>query len=316
MVGAAYATVLTTKVARYVWRHFLRPSTDLKKRYNNDEGDAWAIVTGASGGIGRSCAIELAKAGFNIIVLARRKSKLNELVSLLEREYNVRGLAISIDAASATAKQDVDQLVQDHLHDKSIAILVNNVGIINSRPCEVSQMSSKDTSRIIQVNCTFPVLLTKKIVPLLKLHASQTNRHAAIMNVGSLTSSVSFPLYATYAGTKSFNNHWSKSLAAELKGYNVDVLSVRPGLVATSMSGQNVNLFCPSPDTFARSALGKLGIPGVWSMLPYAPHALQNQLSSFMSDALQGSILMQENMAKQKQMDSQILDSQTIEESK
>lgn len=319
-LGAAYASVVTLKIARFVWRHYVRPRTNLLKRYSDPTGrtrtascdiplqTSWAVVTGATSGIGRGCALALAQRGFHIILIARTAKDLEELAQELQTVYRIKTMVITMDAAECSETQ-VDDFIRQ-LENKSVAILVNSVGILNERPAFVDEMDFSLARSIIMVNCCFAVLLTSRLIPLLRLHASKHKCRAAILNVGSLTSSSPFALQATYAATKSFLAHWSRSLAAELQPDPIDVLCVRPGLTASSrMAGgpkiQAGGIVADAND-FAQRALGMLGMGGcVSNVLPYPPHAFLDWVGTIVPESIQGSATRAMNLKRQGEMDQE-----------
>jgi 17beta-estradiol 17-dehydrogenase / very-long-chain 3-oxoacyl-CoA reductase len=300
-LGAAYASIVTYKVARFFWRHYLRPRTNLVKRYRgNGDSPSWAVVTGATSGIGRGCALALAEQGFNVVLVARTTKDLEDLAGELQARYGISTMYFSMDAAQCSEPLVNDLIKQ--LDDKSIAILVNSVGILNERPLFVDEMEFSLAQRIIQVNCSFTVLLTSKVIPLIRLHASQNSCRGAILNVGSLTSSSPFAMNATYAATKSFNAQWSRCLAAELHPEPIDVLCVRPGLTASRMSGLlKPGGIVADADDFAKRALGVLGL-GVNDILPYPPHAFLDWLATVVPETVQGSATRAMNLQKRQEM--------------
>ena len=307
-LGAAYASVVTFKLARFIWRHYVRPRTNLIKRYSgttqngSSPSASWAVITGATSGIGRGCAFALAQRGFHVILIARTIKDLHELAQELQTAYGIKTMVVSMDAAECSESQ-VDDFIRQ-LENKSVAILVNSVGIINERPAFVHEMDFSLARGIIVVNCCFAVLLTSRLIPLLRLHASQHKCRAAIMNVGSLTSSSPFALQATYAATKSFLAHWTRSLAAELQPDPIDVLCVRPGLTASRMVGSHVKPggIVADANDFAKRALGMLGM-GVSDVLPYPPHAFLDWIGTIVPENIQGSATRSMNLRRQHEMD-------------
>ena len=295
---AAYASVVTYRVARFVWRQYLRPSTNLAQRYGSTGGGAWAVVTGATSGIGRGCARVWAQQGFHIVLIARTIIDLEAVADELQTTYGVQTMVVSMDAALCSERH-VKELVQElNAKSMSVAILVNSVGIQNVRPVLLEEMEWSLAQRIIQVNCSFTVLLTSKMIPLLKQHASHHHCRSAILTVGSLTSTVPFAMQSTYAATKAFEAHWSRCLAAELRSDPMDVLCVRPGLTASRMNDLPVGGMVADADDMARRALGMLGL-SVKSILPFPPHAFLDWLGSVVPERLQDQATRSMNLAKQ-----------------
>lgn len=283
VLGAVTLVDGSVRLARFCWRHFLRPNTNLPARYGVG---TWAIVTGATSGIGREYAMELAKQGFHVVLIARTKEHLQQLSQELEKMYKIKTYAFPLDASTATEIQ-----IQSLIHffkEKKVSLLINAVGVHNRIRCNVDEMNSKEMERIIRVNCTFTVLLTSKVIPLLKINAQ--SKRSAILNIGSLTSSSPMAKLSTYAGTKAFIQHWNRCLAAEMSPFNIDVLCVKPGLTATPMSGIKTTSFAVADARhIATKALGMLGIQ-TKTVLPYWPHALMDYMGTLVPESLQDGI--------------------------
>jgi short-subunit dehydrogenase len=245
----------------------------------------------------------LAQQGFDVVLIARTTKDLETVADELQTSYGVKTLVVSMDAALCSESQ-VSDLVKE-LETKSDAVLVNSVGILNDRPVLVEEMQWSFAERIIQVNCGFTVLLTSRIIPLLKRHATQHGCRAAILIVGSLTSTTPLAMQSTYSATKAFDSQWSRCIAAELRPYSVDVLCVRPGLTASRMSGIDTpGGIVADADDFARRALGMLGLP-VKIIFPFPPHAFLDWMGSsgLVPESVQDSATLSMNMAIQKEMD-------------
>lgn len=281
------------RLARFCWHQFLRPNTNLPVRYGKG---TWAIVTGATSGIGREYAIELAKQGFHIVLIARTKENLQQLSQELEKKYKIKTYAFPLDASTATETQ-IQSLIH-YFKEKRVSLLINAVGVHNRRRCNVDEMNGQEMERIIRVNCTFTVLLTSKVIPLLKIHAQ--SKRSAILNMGSLTSSSPMAQLSTYAGTKAFIQHWSRCLAAEMSPFNIDVLCVKPGLTATPMSGIKTTSFAVADARhIATKALGMLGIQAK-TVLPYWPHALMDYMGTIVPESVQDGISRDMNAQAEK----------------
>ena len=175
-------------------------------------------------------AIELAKRGFNVIVVARTKSKLDVVAAEIE-SYGRQALAVPFDFSFATSDSYAD--LYSHLPMEDISVVVNNVGMAFGDAHVVGDAADtiEEHSRVINVNCEPMVRLSYEFASRLK-----AKRCGAIVNLSSLSAVVGVvPYLATYAGTKAFNKVFSDSLRAELQEFGVDVLTVTPGFVATSM---------------------------------------------------------------------------------
>lgn len=178
----------------------------------------WALLTGASAGIGEEFARQLASIGFNLVLVARRGDLLLKLKHELEEKYNIEIIAANVDLL---AEDFLDQL-NSAIGDRKISLLVNNAGFgfrgqfIDNDPLNDEKM--------IRLNCIVPTILTHHFVKnMIK------NRRGGIIFLASVVSFQATPTTTTYSATKVFNAFMAEGLWYELKKYNIDVLSLNPG---------------------------------------------------------------------------------------
>ena len=268
-IGIISTAFLAIRLLRFV--HLYARSSSLKRYLHGD--DAWALVTGASDGIGRGFAQELARNGFNVVLHGRNTTKLENVRAQLQNQFPKVGFRVFIADASSTSYQQIDELATT-LNDLHLTVLINNVGAaITVAPLEDTTLEEVDA--IINTNARFPTQLTKTLLPRL----TQTNSPSLIMNIGSL-GDFCVPYATVYGGSKGFNMTWSSSLALELKseGKNVEVLAIVVGRVTeVSHSKVDASFFRPSARTMARAALQRVGC-GRPVVVGYVGHAFQKFL--------------------------------------
>jgi len=189
---------------------------DFKSRYG-----PWAIVAGASEGLGAAFAEGLSKRGLNLILIARRKDKLEALANQLKKNYSVEVEIYALDLSDfMNVKNLISKLRQ------SIGLLVYNaayspIGYLENIPEE-------DLSKIIDVNIKAPLLLTKL------LSAKMIERgKGGIVLMSSLSGNQGSPKIATYAASKAFNTILAEGLWLELKKHGVAVLASCAGAIST-----------------------------------------------------------------------------------
>jgi 17beta-estradiol 17-dehydrogenase / very-long-chain 3-oxoacyl-CoA reductase len=122
-IGLLLALKYVENALSYVYCHFLRPSKNIKKRYGS-----WTVVTGATDGIGKAMAFELAKRGLNVVLISRSKDKLIECAAELTAKYpkiEVKVLDVDFSDFSATVRTRVTSF----LEGLDVGVLINNVGI-------------------------------------------------------------------------------------------------------------------------------------------------------------------------------------------
>lgn len=189
----------------------------LRDRY----GD-WALVTGASSGIGADFARALAREGVSCVVTARREDRLRDLAGELESAYGVRTRVIAADLATESGQRRVI----DGVNDLSIGMLVNNAGF--GLAGRLTKQDPATLRQMIELNCQAPVALTRALLPAMVQRA-----RGAVIVVSSVAGRQAMPLFGVYAATKSFDLLFGEALWSELREHNVDVTVLMPGPVAT-----------------------------------------------------------------------------------
>lgn len=274
IVGVIFILAVLSKVGRYVYQHFF-VNTDLSV-YGAKQG-SWAVVTGASEGIGRGFAVALASKGFNVVIIARRPEAL-QAVRDETAKFGVETKILPVDCNEVGAHTKV----VDAVKDLPVSILVNNVGVNTRYPEMLNDTEDADIDRMINVNITFTTKLTKAMLPIL------AKRRSAIFNLSSFTGRVPIAMMAIYSATKSYVDVFSRALAAELKPTGIDVTSVLPHYVVSIMSGvRKASWAIPEAIPFANSALRQLSC-GDYSIAPHWWHDLTTILTQFIPDSVLG----------------------------
>jgi len=181
-----------------------------------------ALVTGASSGIGEEFARQLARRGWNLVLVARRKDRLEQLATALSAIRGVRAEVIQADLATdAGAAQ-----VEERLRSGDIDLLVNNAGF--GTVGEFGKLPLARELGEINLNVRALVHLTHAA-----LEPMMERRRGAIINVASMAAFEPVPYNATYAATKAFVLHFSEAVHEEAKEYGVTVTCLCPGPVRT-----------------------------------------------------------------------------------
>jgi len=186
-----------------------------------------ALVTGASQGIGRACAIALARAGASVAVAARNESKLQEVVHEIAGSGGT-AKAFTLDVASEESIKATAKAIIEHFG--SVHILVNNAGI--TRDTLLLRMKRADWDDVMTTNLTGTFLLTQALVG-----SMMKARWGRIINVSSVVGETGQAGQANYAASKAGLIGFTKSLARELASRNITSNAVAPGFVETAMTG-------------------------------------------------------------------------------
>jgi short-subunit dehydrogenase len=193
-----------------------------------------------------------AREGFHVALVSRSQEKIESVANELSQSSPIsRTLVIAADASNPSSAAVVAKALNSH----DVRVLVHNVGVSNAIPTELADMPEVEIARIINVNALFNAQLTRALIPLLNDASASRKARSAILNI----SSVAVPLQSVYAGTKAFNDTFSRALSAELAPYNIDVLPCSPAYVKSSMSGfKRTSAMVLSPEVLVAAALDNI----------------------------------------------------------
>jgi len=183
-----------------------------------------AVITGASAGIGHEFARQLAGRAQRIVLVARRRDRLEELrLELLTRNP---GLQVEIQVADLSSLEQVMELGRDVLKDEPVDFLINNAGLGDYGP--VATAEPRRLNEMIQVNVLALTALTRALLPQMI-----AQKRGAILNVSSSAGFLPIPGFAVYAATKAYVTSFSEALRAEVRGSGISVCALCPGPVQT-----------------------------------------------------------------------------------
>jgi short-subunit dehydrogenase len=180
----------------------------------------WALVTGASAGIGAALAEELARGGTNLVLTARRRERLDQLAQKLTTAYKIQTKIFVADLTQADAPEEIFQFTKGQAIE--IELLINNAGF--GAYGEFLAVELRRLTDMVQVNCAAVVHLTRLYLP-----EMVTRKHGDVLIVASTAAFQSVPYISTYAATKAFDLLLAEGLAEEMKPYGVRVCALCPG---------------------------------------------------------------------------------------
>lgn len=184
----------------------------------------WGLVTGASSGFGVDFARELGTLGCNLILVARREDRLEQVAQEIQQRFGVLTKIISMDLSSQSAPQQLyDQIQKESIQ---VDVLINNAGFgINGGFVTIDWLREQE---MLQLNILTVTHLTKLFV-----RDMVARDFGFILNVASFAAYQPTPMFATYAASKSFVLNFSEALNYELRHTNVHCTAVSPGSVVT-----------------------------------------------------------------------------------
>ena len=192
----------------------------------------FAMITGATSGIGKSTAHLLAKNGYNLIITGRRSTKLEEIKSQLEEKFSVQVLCLSFDVSD---RQQCESVFKEYEKELSkVNVLINNAGL--ARGVEsMDEAKIDDWEEMIDTNVKGLLYVTRLALPHLK-----NNQPAHIVNIGSVAGRWSYKGGGVYCSTKFAVRALTEGLRMDLNEHDIRVTNISPGLVETEFS--NVRL--------------------------------------------------------------------------
>jgi uncharacterized protein len=210
----------------------------------------WALVTGASAGIGSELARQLAADGANLILTARRSERLAQLAAELANRYHIRAEACAADLARSPSPGEIFRFTQEK--QLPIEVLINNAGF-----GAYGEFHKTDPQRLLDmvaVNVAAVVHLTH-----LFLRPMVERRSGYVMIVASTAAFQPVPYITTYAATKGFDLLFAEGVAEEVRRYGVRVCALCPGSTVSEfheVAGQPVNMAGPQQATEEVARIG------------------------------------------------------------
>lgn len=188
-----------------------------------------AIVTGASKGLGKVFAHELATAGYDLLLIARSEKSLSEHAGQLSQTHRIQASVLPLDLSDPDSFSKIVQWCQQHNFQPSV--LINNAGYACWGYFDKIELTQHQ--QMLQVNIHAMVNLTHGVIPLMRKH-----KKSFILNVASTAAFQAVPSMTLYAASKAFVRSFSRGLRYELRNTGISVTCLSPGPVATNFIQQ------------------------------------------------------------------------------
>lgn len=186
--------------------------------------DRWALITGASSGIGAEFATQVAARGMHLILVARRFDRMNDLANQLNTRHGTNCHIVTVDLAEPDAAQKLFDEVRRL--GVQVELLVNNAGV--GMVGDIETTSPAAVTRMLRLNILTTSELTYRILP-----GMLERGHGAIINLSSAAAFQPVAFMSAYAASKSFLLHFSEALWAEARSRGVTIVAVCPGVTRT-----------------------------------------------------------------------------------
>lgn len=301
------------RFAQFNLRSSSLPSYGRSHRLHSASSDQkthpYALVTGASDGLGLALVEELAAKGFNLVIHGRNSGKLEGIKTNIEAKHNVKVRTLVIDgekqptAFNESSYKAFEQAVLDAVNDIPITILVNNIGVLG-KWLALDERTASSIDDFINLNIRFTTELTRTILPILK-----RNKPSLILNVTSTAEWVPAPWAAPYSGAKAYSSAFHRALQYELlllDMADIEVMSVRYGTICTASAGRtdaDATWDIPTAARAARDGLGAVGC-GYSNVTPYLGHWLQESMLGLVPESFKDKSIADLLAVQKKRMDA------------
>lgn len=233
-----------------------------------------ALITGASSGIGKALAYEMAKKKFDVILVARNKERLEKIANDIHEKFGVSTTSYQQDLSLPGAANELhEKIVQDQFR---IDVLVNNAGFGDHSP--FVDANQDKLMNMIQLNIGALTELTHLLLP-----GMIERGYGKIMNVASVAAFMPGPLMSVYFATKAYVLHFSEALNNELQGTGVTVTTLCPGATKTEFqAAANTNESMMKGNIPTAEDVAKFGLKAMLKGKPVAIHGFKNWFMTFL----------------------------------
>lgn len=198
-----------------------------------------ALVTGASRGIGRGIAIELAKAGFDIVGNGRQYNPENNKKGLFEVKERVEAVGAKFLPVKGDISVDTDRkyIIKTAIGEfGKIDVLVNNAGVAPQKRMDILETTKDSYDRVLSINARGPFFLTQLAARKMIDHIGEYKKKPCIIFISSISAYVSSPSRAEYCISKAALSHTARLFADRLAEYEINVYEIQPGIIQTDMT--------------------------------------------------------------------------------
>lgn len=276
LIGKIFAVYVLARALISIWqnlRAYFFPL--LGWRINYKSYGEWAVVTGATDGIGKAYALELARIGMKVVLISRTQEKLDQVAKEISDKYKVETKTIAFDFGERTDYEKIES----GLSGLNIGVLVNNVGMGYGYPEWFDSVPMETFDKMISVNMVSLVKMSHIV-----LRGMLERKKGILIHVSSASAHLPIPLLTVYSASKAFVDFFGRAIQWEYRDKGIISQSLTPFFVATKLAGVRPSLFAPNPIPYVKQALGTVGI--LDRSCGYTMHELQSFFYKFLPVAI------------------------------
>jgi len=284
IVGGIFSVIFILEALISFYKTFLRQGKNPKKL------GKWAVVTGATDGIGKSYAMALAKRGMSIVLISRTEEKLKAV----DKEINDKAYAGVETKFIVCDYSNFDEKARDRvskvIKNLEVGVLVNNVGVSYPFPKFFHELTDEMVYNLMEMNISSTTWMTRMVI-----EGMVDRKRGAIINISSASGLFASPLLSQYSASKAYIEKFSRGLSAEYASKNITVQCQTPFWVATKLAKMRKSFTVPTPDHYVSLSMKWIGHSDV-VVSPFWFHQLLGTvmcaLPSFVADKIALSIHM------------------------
>ena len=195
----------------------------------------WVVITGASDGIGKAIAMNLAKRGFKLVLIARNKEKLEDVtkeISNATSNSSIKYIVADFSYSHRNPELFYTSLMKE-ISVYDVSVLINNIGVMH--PNYLAEQDLDKMENMLGVNIYPQTFLTYYMIPIFMERHNRNKQRSLMINFSSVSDMNAAPTRAIYAATKRYNDFLSEGVRYEY-GQVIDIATIKPGVVKTNMS--------------------------------------------------------------------------------
>ncbi|KAI0685984.1 NAD-P-binding protein [Cerioporus squamosus] len=292
VLGVLLAIPHLYRIASFIWLYFLRP-TSIRRYLHGPNGRTYAIVTGATDGIGKATAAELLRNGFNLILHGRNEAKMQKVVEELrarvpeKKDADVRYFI----ADAAQGGHDFEKMVEP-FKDLHVTLVYHNVGGGDMSGLRLDERTEDNVHGLVNLNALFPLFLNRALLP----HLRRTAKSGPVLVhfVGSVAGDIAPPRLAVYAASKGFLESLTRGLDNDELFFDGPTGVRYTYLAVAAVHSDNheapiaTSVTTPTTERFAKGIVARAGC-GRRRVAPYWVHAIMQYFINDRNRPIHGS---------------------------